>query len=251
MLFRQLFYDLLMMWKQISKILFPASCFSCQEILGENIFLCKDCRENLPYKSNPVCACCGKSLNLPLYLPSQTCLNCQENYPQFTQAFSPFHYEGMIKEMIHQFKYHHKIYLRDTLAEFLIPILELQIKADFSSHLLIPVPLYSSCERERKFNQAEEFCLVLRQKTKIPISYCLKKKRKTEKQAMLPRKKRVHNLKKAFSLSAKTEKFSQLKGKKAILIDDIFTSGATANECAKALKPIGFEEIFILTVARA
>lgn len=113
---------------------------------------------------------------------------------------------------------------------------------------LVPVPLHFYRENWRGFNQAEEVALVVGKKMKIGILNVLKRKRKTKQQSLiLDRETREQNVKGAFKV--KKESGKMLKGKKVLLVDDVFTSGADMRECTKVLKKAGAEMVWGLALA--
>jgi len=113
---------------------------------------------------------------------------------------------------------------------------------------LVPVPLHFYRENWRGFNQAEEIALVVGKKMKIEVLNALTRKRKTKQQSLiLDRKEREKNVKKAFTIRKEIGK--RLKGKKILLVDDVFTSGADMRECTKVLKKARVEMVWGLALA--
>ncbi|MCK4261622.1 ComF family protein [bacterium] len=151
-----------------------------------------------------------------------------------------------MRECIHFFKYQKKAYLARPLGEMLIDGMsndEDLREADF----LIPVPLDGRRFREREFNQAHLLAQVVSRDFKITISSRnLRRARRVPPQTQLSRKQREENVKGLFEVRSREE----YKGRRILLIDDVFTTGATVNECARVLKEAGAEEVSVLTVAR-
>lgn len=118
--------------------------------------------------------------------------------------------------------------------------------AQLASDAMIAVPMHPSRERERGFNQASELCKHLSRLTHIPVESVLLRTRPTKVQAGLSSRERRLNLTGAFKVSQK----ERVKGRSLLLIDDVFTTGATVNECAKILKESGAYRVHVLTLAR-
>ncbi len=152
----------------------------------------------------------------------------------------------MLRECIHYFKYQKKAYLARPLGELLIDGMssdEDLREADF----LVPVPLDGRRFREREFNQAHLLAQVVSRYFKIPISSRnLRRVRGVPPQTQLSRERREENVKGLF-LVPRAEEY---EGRRILLIDDVFTTGSTVNECARVLKQAGAEEVSVLTVAR-
>ena len=112
---------------------------------------------------------------------------------------------------------------------------------------LVPVPLHRSRQMERQFNQAEEIARSISIETGLPVSHLLKRGRRTETQTRLSRKQRMENLRGAFKLR---EPLPETPPPGYLLVDDVFTTGSTVDECAKVLRKAGAGRIAVLTVMR-
>jgi competence protein ComFC len=164
----------------------------------------------------------------------------------FDRAFSPCIYEGVIKELIHAFKYKNKDHLGYTLSRLMTDFIkEFRIPVEFVD-FIIPIPLHRSRLREREFNQAQVLSEHLAREFQKPVA-CdwLQRLRATKTQTDLERNMRLINVRGSFSV-----KEPQLvKGKNILLIDDVLTTGATSSEAAKALKQAGAQVVFAMTLA--
>jgi ComF family protein len=156
-------------------------------------------------------------------------------------------FETIIIEAIHKFKYSRNITIGDALgscmADFSFP------DFDYSEYsLLIPVPLHIKRLRERGFNQSLLLARKLGRKHRLPVNFSLLKRHKfTLTQTGLNKTEREKNIKGAFIVEDRQE----ISGKSIILIDDVYTTGGTINECAKVLLKAGAEKVAALTLARA
>lgn len=155
-------------------------------------------------------------------------------------------YEGVLKEALHLFKYKGVLSLLNTFSYLLLLFIDKNIDMK-RIDTIIPIPLYPVKLRERGFNQAYLLSLLIAKRYNIPISTGnLIKVKSTKPQSSLNRSLRLKNLKNAFSV----RRPEYLKGKDILLIDDVYTTGATINEASKVLKRAGASSIKIVTLAR-
>jgi ComF family protein len=162
----------------------------------------------------------------------------------FARAAGPF--REPLKEIIHQLKYRSHPSLARPLARRLAELYQLHF-AHIRAELVIAVPLHRSRERERGFNQAFELARHFAGLVGVPVERgCLLRVRPTKVQAGLSRRERRLNLKGAFEV----KRVAGIKGRNVVLVDDVFTTGATLNECARILKQGGAQSVNGLTVAR-
>lgn len=195
---------------------------------------------------SPLCSRCG----LPFISRAgedHTCLECLTEKRYFRKARAFGVYQGTLMEAIHRLKYRGKTSLSGPLG-----VLAKETFCQFwgagSIDLLLPVPLHIKRLRERGFNQAY---LVNRKWARlegIPFDgFTLSRSRWTEPQTSLARTERRRNVKGAFSLRHP----DRVKGQRILLVDDVFTTGATVNECARILMKAGAEYVDVMTLARA
>jgi ComF family protein len=174
------------------------------------------------------------------------CDHCAEKKWHFAWARSAYRTEGQVREAIIGFKYHDQYYYQKRLIEWLTEAYDRYVAVG-EWEALVPVPLYHRRHRERGFNQAAEIADGLGKGRKIPLSQCLYRYRETESQARLSRNARWENMTGAFQM----KRGFDVKGKNLLLIDDVFTTGATVNACAQTLAKAGAGSIAVLTVARS
>lgn len=210
----------------ILNLFFPKFCFNCTR---EGDFLCQDCLFTLSI-SDVHKIFRGKNLE-DLYFAI--------DYENF-----------LVKKLIKNFKYPPLIKdLAKDLASIIIThFLLIDGRPNFSDFLILPVPLSKRKLRWRGFNQSEEIAKEISKFFKIPlISDCLIKIKETKDQVNLSEKERKENLKGVFSIQNK----EKILGKRILLIDDVFTTGTTMEECAKVLKKAGTKEVIGIAIARA
>jgi ComF family protein len=223
------------------EIFFPKFCFRCQR---EGSYLCQDCLATLDILENTFCLC-EKPSRLP---QAGKCRNC--SFLHIDGLYFAVSYKNsLIKTLVHQFKYEpYTKELANPLASLIITHFNL-IQKDFSPerYILIPVPLAKKKLKKRGYNQSEEIAKELSKNIGLPLfTDCLQKEKETPAQMELKKEERLKNIKGAFSVS----NLEKIKNKKILLIDDIYTTGATMEECARILKHAGAREVWGVAVAR-
>ncbi len=227
-------------------LFFPPICVNCQK---EGSYLCQDCFSLIDFSNQQYCPFCQKP---KIVLDGKTCPTCKKS-KKLTGLFSAAPYKNfIIKKLIKQFKY--SPYVKDlakTLAFLIIHHLQLlentqQVFAEKET-ILIPVPLTRKKQKQRGFNQTEEIGKELSKFLAVPlINNTLTKIKETLPQIELSSKERKENIKGVF-FCKEPEK---VKNKIILLIDDVFTTGATMEECAKVLKKAGAKQVWGITIAR-
>jgi competence protein ComFC len=203
---------------------------------------CYGCKASLPYDSKIVlCENCFKKIT------SSYASSCQlpSRSSHIEKIYNCCVYKDTVKELIHKFKYEKKLQIKAVLIDILDFFLKSKLiseKIDF----ITAVPMYPADFRKRGFNQSALLAEGLAVKTNIRFENTLIKIRKTEAQVLLKKIDRVKNMKDAFTC----KKLPRLKDKTVLIIDDVFTTGSTLNECAKTLKAYGVETVFALALAR-
>jgi competence protein ComFC len=232
--------------------LYPPSCRLCHLPLRDGRALCSPCAKKLPRIKPPYCEQCGLPYdgNFPSHF---TCPNCRDEPLPFDFAIAPLRARDEARDLIHAFKYERQLHLYRDLAALAAeawqdPRLTDQTDPPWT---LVPVPLHRRRKYWRWFNQAEELARALGEQLTLPVHSALERVRHTPHQTMLSRQERLANLKGAFRMSRRERKTRSLAGKPVILIDDVFTTGSTASECARILKSEGgVEKVVVLTVLR-
>jgi len=227
--------------------LYPETCQICgeQHVTAREGFVCRHCWTQVRFIRPPFCERCGLPYPGDLTTPFE-CANCREMELHFSSARSAVVARGIVREAIHRYKYQRALWFEPFLADLLIreakPVLCEQHR-DF----IVPVPLYSVKQREREFNQAERFASHLSAATGIPLNQkLLRRVKPTATQTLLTREQRAKNMNGAFAVPG----HSGLDGERIILVDDVFTTGATTSACAKVLRAAGAGDVCVWTVAR-
>lgn len=220
-------------------LLYPKKCISCGKY---GYFLCLDCVREIETVKTSLCPGCGKISENGKYCPR--CASNKETI--FAKGIIvAAHYDaGPVKEAIYHLKYLGYQDLAVDLSELIYE--RLKGVFDFKNTVIVPVPLNQKRKNTRGFNQSELIARNLSKSLLLPGGDALKRVRDTRSQVGLRREERLENIRDAFVC----DDVEFVSGKKVILVDDVTTTGATINECAKALKSAGAEEIWGVVVAR-
>lgn len=170
-----------------------------------------------------------------------------QNPPIFDKARSAVIHDGLARHLVTQFKYGDRLDLAPAMTEWMITAGK-DILSE--SDLIVPVPLHRWRFFKRRYNQAAELARMIANKTNLPFApQILLRHKATRQQVGLHIKERAKNIKGAFSVPLKAQNL--LKNKNILLIDDVYTTGATANAAAESLKKGGAEKVLVLTFSRA
>ncbi len=224
---------------------YPAQCRVCDKSLGlETVpYMCDACWHDIQFVEPPWCEICGT----PDIENENTCEACASNPPRYGKLRTIALYEAALQQAIHLFKFEK----RRRLAKPLTQLILAHIPNDCSIgdyDFILPIPIHKKRLRERGFNQATLLAKGIAKATGVPIATdVLFRHRYTAPQSSLDREARQTNIVDAFQLRAE----ESIRGKHLLLIDDVFTTGATIREAVKALWHADPAEIDVLTLARA
>ena len=227
---------------------YPPVCQICGEERAEAAQGCVGpaCRGGVKYVRAPYCERCGLPFEGEMSQPFE-CANCQEVTLHFRSARSAVVANSLMLDVIHRYKYSRSLWFEPFLAGLLIASAAPALAAE-AWDFIVPVPLYPVKKREREFNQAERLAARLGRAVKIPVNAgLLRRVKPTMTQTKLTREQRAANVHQAFAFCGP----QKLTGEKIVLLDDVLTTGATTNACARALRRAGAGEICVWTVARA
>ncbi|NQU03999.1 MAG: ComF family protein [Syntrophaceae bacterium] len=229
-------------------ILFPRRCMVCGLSIGkiEPPPFCPECVSLINFIRAPLCISCGMPF-ADTYGTNHLCGDCISSRPPFAVARALGMYEKTLLDAIHLFKYNGKIAMGEILGEMMAQYDydSLDIR-DYS--LLMPVPLHTLRLKKRGFNQALILARHIAHKFSLPLDFTtLKRSVDTKPQVNLGRSERVKNIKGAFEVAHE----EKIRGKKILLVDDVYTTGSTVRECARVLIEKGAKEVSVFTLARA
>lgn len=226
-------------------LLFPPHCAMCSVSTPPREHLCEDCGEKAEKIEAPFCRQCSQPFEGAIE-GQFTCSNCEGRHFHFECAVSRYRSAGLVRELVHRFKYDRCLYLRQPLADWLSSTLDDPRIAEQPFDYLVPVPLHAARRREREFNQADELARLIARRHNARVLPALKRVRYTTTQTRLDREERMQNLRNAFRVRHSRE----VSGSHLILVDDVFTTGSTVDECARVLKESGAASVRVITVAR-
>jgi len=234
---------------RVLDFLLPTSCSYCNGPVGNSgiPYFCSACWMDFAPLSGPVCPRCGSPFDSPETLshsPEHECGPCRRYPPRFDQALAVGYFEGPLREAIHQYKYRPCRSLGRPLGSWMAGKVRQLTELD----MVMPVPLHPTRLRQRGFNQALLLAHQMCEKNDIPL-LCdnLYRVRPTRPQVELTGEERLKNVAGAFAL----RRPDAVKDRSVMIIDDVFTTGATLNECAAVLKEAGAAQVVALTLARA
>jgi ComF family protein len=261
------------------ELIFPATCPACAQRLGWRnqwtgatlaspaplATVCAACWSEARLIQQPICLRCGHPLSGDSDsdsffgevdgIPSEKryCSFCLpqaplENLPAFAQARSIFYYEGTIRHLIHAFKYRGKISVGKFLGRSMVNYWEPDSGLP-AIECIVPVPVGIKKLRRREFNQSLVLAREIGKKLKVPVyPFALKRVKEVAPQMKLSRQERLENIRDAFRL----REGRKIQSKRVLLVDDVFTTGATASECSRILLQYGgASEVRVLTLARS
>ena len=218
----------------LADLFYPQWCVACEGRASD--VLCRACFDALPRIGDPTCGRCG----LPTAHQTPVCGRCKNVDFGFESARAPLRYEGAGEEIVHALKYRGYTRLVEKLAA---PLLSEALRGTAPFDAVVPVPLHRSRLRKRGFNQAALLARGLAGRINSPVSDTLQVVRTTRDQVELSAAERRRNVAGAFSAS------TPARGR-ILLVDDVFTTGATTSACATALLSAGATEVHAVTLCR-
>jgi len=219
---------------KLLNLIFPPKCGFCGEITKTNNFICKNCRELSTQKYINRCDFCGKISY------DSICSECKNKRIYYDKLIFCSEYTEQFKQKIHLYKFFDKKYYYHFFTEL---IYERVKEEDFD--LIIPVPISKERYKERGYNQTGIISKKLAKMLNKPYSFdILMKIRNSERQSMQNFKDRQKSIKNVFKIADNIN----VLNKKILLIDDIFATGSTVNECCRLLKNVGVENIKVAVI---
>lgn len=225
--------------QRIYNVFFPIKCGYCDEITENGSYICDTCNKRVELEElKNRCKFCGTKL----FDKSRICRKCAEEKKYYDEFIYFSDYEDVLKNKMLAYKFNDKKYLKDFFAQELAKCLY-DVQADY----IIGVPVTKKRLGERGYNQTN---LIAKELSKILgieyISNMLVKIRDTEHQSKLTKTERKFNIKNCFEVAD----IYDVSNKKILLIDDIFTTGATVNECSRILKKAGAKKVIVSTILK-
>lgn len=223
--------------ERIADLLFPErlTCNICGREIFDGGYLCEECAKTVKFNDKATCPVCGRATTYPAL-----CLECKDKAPPYKKAVSATIYDGGAARLILAFK-SGSPHLKRYFAELLEPKCRQLEGADSICY----VPMTAKAKRKRGYNQSEILARELSKRLNLPvIKGAVVKKRETKSQKTLSFKDRAQNLKGSF-----TAYKDKVNGKSIILVDDVLTTGATAETITRELLKKGAKCVYLATVA--
>jgi len=225
-------------WQKLLNLIFPARCIVCGQ--SSEHYICRDCFGKIKEKTQQVCPICRQPSALGAVHPQ-----CRSKTALDGVLVAAEGEQELLRKIIHRFKYRYLRDLENTLGNFLARAMIRNLDNLKDQIVLVPVPLHPRRQRERGFNQAQRFCEYLAKNLELIVSPILRRDRYTSTQTRLSRSERLENLLGAFTATVGVD-----PDKIYVLVDDVYTTGATLEECAKALRAGGAKKVWGLVVSR-
>jgi len=223
----------------------PPRCLKCGELVGDHGALCATCWAGLRFINDPCCAACGLPFEFDLG-PDALCGACSAERPRFDRARAALVYDDASRDLVLRFKHADRLEGARTLARWMARAgAGLIAEAD----LIVPVPLHRWRLVRRRYNQAAVLANAIgRAQGKRVAPDLLLRRRPTASQGHLGRSARRQNVAGAFAVKSKSDQI--LTGQRVLLVDDVLTTGATAESCARVLLKAGAKAVDLLVLAR-
>lgn len=226
---------------KILSAIFPKTCPVCDNVIGHDQTICMGCINKIHYISEPRCKKCGKGLKDK---ETEYCIDCEKNHHLYKCGIAAFLYDDVISKSIYRFKYHN----RRTYAEFYGEAIAKGYGAlirSWQADVIIPVPIHEKKLIKRGYNQAGLIAKELGENLGMNVDErVLLRTVNTRPQKEMTKAERKKNLEKAFKISRNVVEY-----KKVILVDDIYTTGSTIDECTKALLGAGIQVVYFVSLS--
>ncbi len=238
-------------------LLYPRRCHGCHgSVESESLYFCWDCLSEITCVEPPFCSICGDPV--PGRIDHEyVCYHCSRKPPHFDRARSAGRYEGLLGDALRDLKYNGAVWLVPDLARILHACVQTHY-ALLEIDVLCYVPMYSTHQREREYNQAQLLAVALGRLMGKPVRRRgFRRLFMAGSQTGLTASERAANVKNAFACGRggfnpffREGRRSAWAGLSCLLIDDVMTTGATVSECARALKADGVRHVYVVTAAR-
>lgn len=218
-------------------------CICCGNELDQNSIndICPKCYDDCRIIYRNHCTRCGAPMPDN---STSVCFNCKSTNFDFENCRACFAYSGKIRSAIYKFKYKHQSFLAEPFAKFMA---KLYATTDWDIDIVTFVPLHNKREKSRGYNQSKLLAIEFCKLTKLPLIDSTERIIDTPSQTSKTRDERIKNIKDAFKI--KKECKTQIANKNILVIDDVYTTGSTANEISKVLIKNGAQKIYVLTLA--
>ena len=229
----------------VIKTIYPPMCVICRKSIDEAGHLCPDCWSQVHFLDGPICHQCGVPFEYPLF-EGALCAACHASPPAYARARATFIYNDASKGLILALKHGDRTDLVPVLSNWLTRKAGELAQRD---SLLVPVPLHWRRRLTRQFNQSADLARGVHRMIGIDVSLqALERHVHGPSQGALTRQARQRNVAGVFRVRPPAVR--DIEGRHVILVDDVLTTGATANACARVLLKAGADQVDVLTLAR-
>lgn len=223
----------------IADAVYPRICPICNEIVRGGDIICPSCEKMLSYVEPPVCLRCGK----PVDEEGLLCRDCAKGRHVYDEGRAALEYDEYMSKSIYRFKYNGKMEFAKLYGRIMHDRLKEKID-EWNVDAIVPVPVHKSRLKKRGYNQAALIAKELSKRLKIPVNECLVVRTgATGAQKDLSAAERQNNLKKAFKVTENVVEYDTV-----LIVDDIYTTGATVDAMARCLKGAGIKKVYFATL---
>lgn len=227
--------------ERIIELLYPRRCALCDRpLLSKEILVCKDCGKRLPFLTGPVCFICGQPLDDKT---EEYCRGCKDNHHSYLRGYAPFLYKGQVRESILKLKYSHRAEYANFYAKAIYAYGKYLLNS-WKPQAIVPIPIHKDRLIHRGYNQAGLIGSELAALLGIPCVEALLRVHSTKPMKELSIIDRKKNLIRAFRVNPQTRLPARI-----LLVDDIYTTGATIDAAAALLLAAGAEQIWYTCAA--
>ncbi len=228
----------------VLNLVYPLRCLVCDEPLeaADEYRLCKRCVDEIRPNPKPWCPRCGRSV----WRVDLLCPECRRTRYNFERTYSGYLYDGVLKECIHLFKYEGAQVLSRVLSVLMVRFIRSNPQIIDGIDAVLPVPLHRKRLRQREYNQSAMLASSVSKEFKLPFLDAVVKQRSTLPQNALNKEQRRHNVQGAFV----ARQGQAAAGRTILIVDDVFTTGSTIDECSRALLDAGAYRVRAVTLAR-
>lgn len=230
---------------KIADLILPPKCLSCTASVSNIYSFCPNCWNKLKFITEPMCLICGHPFSVKIE-KQDICLHCLQEKPKFNQAKAAVKFDGLACDLIYHLKYHDKTEYAPILANLMAQAGKNLID---KAHIITAVPIHINKLRLRKYNQSLMLAKYIAKKFHKPLCPdLLIRTQNSMSQSGLTRDQRLANVHDAFAVNPKRQNL--VKDKNILIIDDVITTGATINECAKIIKELHPASVMALSFAK-
>lgn len=234
------------LWRRVIDTVLPPRCLDCGIVVEGEVALCADCWPRYTFLSSPSCACCGFPFEFDPGPADPLCGACMARQPSYRRARAVLAYDEAVRPLILDFKHGDRTGVAPVLGRWLArAAAEMISEAD----CVVPVPLHRRRLFERRYNQSALLAAAIGRLSGLPVhTNLLVRRRATRSQGHLSPSARRRNVKGAFAPGPGGR--PAVAGRRILLVDDVYTTGATVEECARVLLRNGAAHVDVVTLAR-